>query len=201
MACPYCGTTVVVPEELRPHPVEVPHQPEEVTINIRPPQDRPDRPQITINVPPEELAQFQQAEATMLASQRARRGTRGCGCGGCFSGMLFLVALAGFIVFIFGFSIKNSVLYKCAVQKAQSNADVVRLIGAPIKADTFAWISNYQSSGSSEVARFTTQLSGPKGNGSLNVSGSDDRRGVDLDITFESGGKAIQVNSGPVKCQ
>ncbi len=201
LQCPYCGTTVVVPEALRPHPVETPHPPEGITINIRPPEDGLNRPQITFNVPPDKLAQLQQAEAAMLATRRVRRGFLGCGGCGCFISLLFFVAFAGFMTFIFGFSIKNSVMYKCAVQLAQSNAQVVKLIGTPIKADTFAWISNYKSSGSNETGHFTTQLSGPKGSGTLDVSGSHDRSSTDLDITFDSNGETVQVYSGTAQCK
>ncbi len=202
VTCHYCGTVVPVPEDLRVHPTvpATPHQPEGITINIGSPQDATGRPQITVNVPQEELAQLQRVEAAMQSSRRVRRGFLGCGGCGCFTSLLFFVAFAGFMVFIFGFSIKNSVLYKCAVQKAQGNADVVRLIGTPIKADTFAWISDYQSSGSNESAHFTTQLTGPKGSGTLDVSGSHNSRSTDLDVTFESGGRTIQINSGSAKC-
>jgi len=199
VTCHYCGTTVAVPQELRVQPALPPNQPEGVTINIRPPEEG--RPQITFNVPRDELAQLEKAEAAMQASRRVRRGFLGCSGCGCFSLLLFLAAFAGFMIFVFGFSIKGSVLYRCAVQKTQSNTNVIKLIGTPIKADTFAWINNYESSGSSESSHFTTQLSGPKGNGTLEVDGARNSRSTDLDITFESGGKTVRVNSGPAKCE
>jgi hypothetical protein len=201
VTCQYCGTTVAVPQELRlqPPPPPPPPQPEGVTVNIRPPEE--DRPQITINMSPDELAQLEKVEAAMQAPRRARRGFLGCGGCGCFSLLLLLAAFAGFLIFVFGFSIKGSVLYQCAVQKAQTNAAVINLIGTPIKADTFAWIRGYESSGSREAGHFTTQLTGPKGNGTLAVDGTRSSRNTDLDITFESGGKTIRVNSGPAKCE
>ena len=88
------------------------------------------------------------------------------------------------MIYIFGFSIKGSVMYTCAVDMAKKNAQVIQLIGTPIKADTFAWISNYESSGSDEEGHFSTQLSGPKGSGTLDVYGSHDRRSTDLDIVL-----------------
>ncbi len=198
VTCQYCGTTVAVPPELRVQPAAPANQPESVTINIRPEEGRP---QITVNVPPDELAQLEKIEAAMQTSRRARRGFLGCGGCGCFSLLLFLVAFGGFMIFVFGFSIKGSALYQCAVQKAQSNAAVIKLLGTPIKADTFAWINAYESSGSRESGHFTTRLSGPKGNGTLEVDGSRSGRNTDLDITFESGGKTIQVNTGLAKCE
>ncbi len=201
LPCPYCGTTVVVPETLRPHPAETPHQPAGFTINIRPPEEGMGRPQITFNVPPEELAQLQQAETAMQATRRARRGFLGCGGCGCSTTLLFFAAFAAFMIFILGFSIKNSVLYKCAVQEAQSSADVVKLIGTPIKAGTFAWVSNYNSSGTREDGDFTTDLSGPKGSGTLNVSGSHDRSNISLDVKFEAGRRTVKVHSGKATCE
>ncbi|HTP07522.1 MAG TPA: cytochrome c oxidase assembly factor Coa1 family protein [Anaerolineae bacterium] len=198
--CHYCGTTVPIPEELRVHPAAPPPPPENITINFGTPQNG----QVTVNVPADEyakLAQLEQAEATMLASRRVRRSARGCSGCGCFFGLLFFVAFAGFMIFIFGFSIKNSVMYRCAVQLAESNPQVVKLIGTPIKADTFAWISNYSSSGSSESGQFTTQLSGPKGSGTLSIDGSHNRNGTDLDVTFETSGETVQVHSGPAQCR
>ena len=92
-------------------------------------------------------------------------------------------------------------MYTCAVQLAQSNPQVVKLIGTPIKADTFAWISNYKSSGSNEGGQFTTQLSGPRGSGTLSVDGSHTRSNTNLDVTFEAGGETIQVHAGAAQCK
>jgi hypothetical protein len=167
---------VVVPEALRIHPAPPP-QPVNSTVNYYP------------------------VEPVVLPSVKVRRGILGCGSCGCFISLLFTVAFVGFMIFIFGFSIKNSVMYRCAVQLAQNNPQVVKLIGTPIKADTFAWISNYESSGSSENGQFTTQLSGPKGSGTLSVDGSHNRSGTDLDVTFDMGETSVQVHSGAAQCK
>ncbi len=202
--CHYCGTTVAVPDELRIHPAPTPHQPESFTINIGSPQDGTGRSQVTFNVPADDLVkleQLEQAEVAMQASRRVRRSARGCGGCGCLLALGCTVGFAGFMIFIFGFSIKSSVMYSCALQMARRNADVIKLIGTPIKADTFAWIDNYESSGSSETGRFNTQLSGPKGSGTLNVDGSHNSRSTRLDVTFETGNKTIQVSSGSAACE
>jgi len=167
---------VVVPEALRVQPA-TPSQPVSSTINAYP------------------------VESPAISPVRLRRGILGCGGCGCLISLLFTVAFVGFMIFIFGFSIKDSVMYTCAVDLAKKNEQVVQLIGAPIKADTFAWISNYESSGSAEMGHFTTQLSGPKGSGTLEVYGSHDRRGTDLDVTFDSNGQTVQVYSGAAECQ
>ena len=191
VTCPYCGTTVVVPEALRPPPVKP-----------SPPLESVAEPQrVTINLSPDDLARWQQTAMAMAASRRVRRGTAGCSGCGCLSFLLFAVAFAGFMLFIFGFSIKDTTLYKCAVQLTQNNPEVVRLIGTPIKPGTFAWITNYKSSGSSESGHFSTDLSGPKGSGTLDVSGSHSGSNTVLNILFESGGQDVRVHSGSSTCR
>jgi hypothetical protein len=169
---------VVVPEALRV-PLAPPPQPVSSTINVYP------------------------IEPAALPPVKMRRGALGVGCGGCgcFISLLFTAAFVGFMIYIIGFSIKGSVMYTCAVDMAKKNAQVIQLIGVPIKADTFAWISNYESSGSDELGHFSTQLAGPKGSGTLDVYGSHDRRSTDLDITFEADGETVQVYSGPAQCK
>ena len=174
--CHYCGMIVVVPEALRFRPTPPP-QPDSSTINLYP------------------------LETAALPSVKMRRGLLGCGGCGCFISLLFTVAFVGFMIYIFGFSIKGSVMYTCAVDKAKKNAQVVQLIGTPINPGTFAWITNYESSGSDETGHFSTLLSGPKGSGTLEVYGSHDRRGTDLDITFESEGETVQAYSGTAQCE
>jgi hypothetical protein len=167
---------VVVPEALRV-PLAPPPQPVSSTINVYP------------------------IEPAALSPVKTRRGVLGCGGCGCFITLLFTAAFVGFMIYIFGFSIKGSVMYTCAVEMAKKNAQVVQLIGTPIEADTFAWISNYESSGSDEEGHFSTQLAGPRGSGTLDVYGSHDRRSTDLDVVFEFDGETVQVNSGTAECQ
>jgi len=174
--CRYCGMIVVVPEALRVQPAPA-AQPPSLTINDQP------------------------VDFDQVAPARTRRGILGCGGCGCFISLLFTIGFAGFMIYIFGFSIKSSVLYRCAVQLAQRNSQVINLIGAPITADTFAWISNYESSGDNETGQFTTQLSGPEGSGILSVDGSHDRRSTDLDITFAFASEFVQVHSGAAECK
>ncbi len=175
--CHYCGNSVVVPEELRVHPAPAPRPSEPITIN------------------------YQTIDPIQRTRLPGKRGILGCGGCGCFVSLLCTIAFAGLMIFIFGFSIKDSIMYRCAVQLAQNSPEVINLIGTPIKADTFAWISNYESSGSNETGQFTTQLTGPKGSGTLSVDGSHDRRSTDLDVTFEFASEFVQVHSGAAQCK
>jgi len=95
----------------------------------------------------------------------------------------------------------EQVLMQRQARAARNSADVVKSIGAPITADTFAWISNYQSSGSNETAHFTTKLTGPKGSGTLDVSGDRTRANLTLDVFFAFGGQDIVVHQGKITCK
>ena len=198
--CPYCGRDVIVPEELRPHSTTPPPQPEGLVINIKPPEAGQARPEITLNIP--QTPEFQRMEQVLLQRQaRPARRAAGCGGCGCLGTLLLMAAFAGVMIYIFGFSIKNNSMYSCALNAARNNADVVKSIGAPITADTFAWISNYQSSGSNETAHFTTKLTGPKGSGTLDVSGDRTRTNLTLDVFFAFGGQDIVVHQGKITCK
>jgi hypothetical protein len=173
-------------------------------INIRPPESGAGRPNVTVNIPsssPEYQKLEQLAEFMSRRQVPPARRARGCGGCGCVGTLLFMVALGGVMFYIFGFSIKNNVMYTCALNAAKSNADVVKILGTPITADTFAWINNYKSSGSNESANFTTKLSGPKGSGALTVTGSRTSSGLSLDVFFDSGGAEITVHQGRLTCK
>src|SRR3989304_836668 len=84
LKCPYCGTTVVVPEELRPPRPERPAP--EFVINV----ERPGQTPVMINrlMTPEQ-------------GRRLRRGAVGCGGCGCFGMLLFLALFIGGMGYIF----------------------------------------------------------------------------------------------------
>ena len=188
--CPYCGTTVVVPEELRPPRPGRPAS--EFVINV----ERSGQPPVMINLPMQGGSPMTPAQA-----RRLRRGAAGCGGCGCFGTLLFVTLFVGFMVYIFGLSIKTNSMYTCAVAEAQKNPAVVQLLGTPIAPAFFAWINNYKSSGDYESGVFSTDLSGPKGAGSLRVSGTRDSNGLSLNVTFVQNGRTVNVLSGRTQCR
>ena len=202
--CPYCGTTVVVPEELRPAapPTPQPADQEGLVIRIRPPEDGATRPEITFNVP--QNAQMQRMEQLLMQQQTrrvVRRGAAGCGGCGCLGAFLFVALFVGGMIYIFGLSIKTNPMYTCAVAAAQQNSAVVQALGTPITPAFFAWISSFKSSGDLESGFFSTDLSGPKGSGSLRVSGTRDSSGLSLTATFVQNGRTISVQNGRTQCR
>ena len=176
--CPYCGTTVVVPAELRPARSERPAS------------------EFVINLPLQDGSPLMTAQA-----RRLRRGAVGCGGCGCLGTFLFVALFVGFMVYIFGLSIKTNPMYTCAVAAAQQNSAVVQALGTPVTPAFFAWISSFKSSGDLESGFFSTDLSGPKGSGSLRVSGSRDSSSLSLNVTFIQNGRTISVLSGKTQCR
>ncbi len=203
LQCPYCGTSVIVPEELRPRPVAPPPraEPEGVTIKIGPREGGAERPEITVNMPLEQAERLERLEEAMVANRRVRRGRAGCGGCGCLSTLVFLALIIGGAVLVFGFSIKNNVMYTCAVSAARKNAQVAGALGAPIEASPFAWVNDYKSSGTSESAHFTTDLQGPKGSGTLEVTGSRVRSRLSLLALFHVNGEDITVIDSNDACK
>ena len=105
--CPYCGNTVVVPEELRPQPAAPPKEEKDIVIKIRPPESGQGRPEISFDIPQQspEVQKMEQA----LAQQQLRRVKRAGGCG-CFGFLFFVVLIVGGMLYIFGLSIKSNAM-------------------------------------------------------------------------------------------
>jgi hypothetical protein len=138
---------------------------------------------------------------TPQQARRLRRGAAGCGGCGCFGTLLFVALFIGGMVYIFGLSIKTNPMYTCAVAEAQKSSAVVQLLGTPITPAFFAWINSFKSSGDFESGFFSTDLSGPKGSGSLRVNGTRDSSGLSLNVTFIQNGRTISVLSGRTQCR
>ena len=118
---------------------------------------------------------------------------------------LFLAIISGALVPIlllgvFGFSIKTTPEYDCAIRTAESNARVVALTGAPVTPGLFAWISYFESGGGLRQGRFSTALSGPQGRATLQVQFYRTPIGATLDIWIEAGKEEIEIYSGPYPC-
>jgi hypothetical protein len=92
---------------------------------------------------------------------------RGCGRRLLSLAMLAIVPLI--LLYIFGFSIKTSEEYACALDTAERNAQVIRITGEPVKPGLFAWIFYFESGGGERQGNFSTSLSGPRGKGTLKV--------------------------------
>lgn len=117
--------------------------------------------------------------------------------------ILIVIAVAAFplfMLYIFGFSIKSSEEYACALQITERNPQVLAVTGRPVTPDFFAWISYFESSGGLSQGNFSTGVSGPQGSGSLQVQFYRTPVGQSLGIWFSSGETEIEVYDGDYPC-
>ena len=117
---------------------------------------------------------------------------------------LFLVALLAFVglfVYLFGFHIKGTDAYACALAEARRSPAVVAELGEPVEAGLFAWTSSYSQEGSVTDASFRTTLAGPKGEGTLRVRWYNSPVGSAMRLELDKGGRTRAVYSGTIPCR
>lgn len=90
------------------------------------------------------------------------------GCGGCL-GLVVVGVVISFAIYFFAMSIiRKTDVYDHAFKRVQESAEVKEALGTPIKAGwTFSGSVNYNNGSGS--ADFTLPVTGPKGEGTLNV--------------------------------
>jgi hypothetical protein len=91
----------------------------------------------------------------------------GLGCGVMFLGA---IAFVGFIVFVVFGSMRASEPYKDAMARAQTDPRVIAVVGSPVRAGYF-FKGSINVKNSDGDADMTIPISGPKGEGSLHVTG------------------------------
>ena len=115
--------------------------------------------------------------------------------------LVAVVAFVGLFVYIFGFYVKGTDAYECALTEARRNPAVIAELGEPIEAGTFAWTPSYAQEGSVTDASFSTTLSGPKGKGWLSVRWYNSPVGSSMRLDFEKGGMTSTVYGGTIPCR
>ena len=121
---------------------------------------------------------------------------------GKFAWTLALFAIVPLILlYVFGFSAKNTEEYACALRTAEQSAEVSRLIGEPITPGLFAWTSYFESGGGLRQGRFSTGVSGPRGKGTLIVEFYRTPVGATLGLWLKTGGEEITVYYGNYPCR
>jgi hypothetical protein len=104
------------------------------------------------------------------------------------------------LLYVFGFSIKTSEEYACALDTAESSAQVVEITGEPLTPGLFAWTSYFESGGGLRQGSFSTSLSGPRGKGTLHVEFYRSPIGATLGIWFKTGGEESEIYNGVYPC-
>jgi hypothetical protein len=117
-------------------------------------------------------------------------------------GTALLVALPiAILLYVFGFSAKSSSEYKCVMRIAQESKQVISITGSPIKPGLFAWTKYYESGGATSQGAFFTSISGPQGDGTIDVSYYHSPAGDSLGIWFKSHNEQIEIYNGRYPCQ
>ncbi len=117
-------------------------------------------------------------------------------------GTALLIAIPIIILlYIFGFSVKTTSEYNCVMHIAQESEQVVSVTGSPIKPGLFAWTKYSESGGATSQGAFFTSISGPKGDGTIDVSYYHSPTGDSLGIWFTSHNEEIQVYNGIYPCK
>jgi len=101
---------------------------------------------------------------------------------------------------IFGFSMKKTDEYACAIQTARQEPQVIAVAGEPLTPGLFAWMAYFESGGGLRQGLFFTKLSGPTGSGTLRVEFYRTPIGATLYLTFKTGGEETAIYDGVYPC-
>ena len=123
---------------------------------------------------------------------------RGCGRRLLSLAMFAIVPLI--LLYVFGFSIKTTEEYACALDIAESSARVIEITGEPVEPGLFAWTSYFESGGGERQGQFSTSLSGPRGKGRLKVQFYRTPIGATLGIWFRTSEGETEVYNGTYPC-
>jgi len=115
--------------------------------------------------------------------------------------LLAVAAFIGLFVYIFGFYVKSTDAYSCALAESRRNPVVIRELGEPIEPGLFAWSKSYSQEGSVTNASFGTNLTGPKGKGWLRVIWYRSPIGSAMQLELEKGSQIHMVYQGTIPCR
>lgn len=122
------------------------------------------------------------------------------GCGRRLFSLALFAIVPLILLYIFGFSIKTTEEYACALDTAERSAQVIAVTGEPVEPGLFAWTSYFESGGGERQGRFSTTLSGPRGKGRLIVQFYRTPIGASLDVWFKTSEGEITVFNGAYPC-
>lgn len=114
---------------------------------------------------------------------------------------LIMFLVGGILFYVFALSMKRTDVYDCSISHARRNPIVIEQLGEPIETGFFAWTFSYSREGSTEDAHFNTNLTGPKGTGTLYVDSYKSPVGSSLRIVMEKDSQEYNVYNGTFQCQ
>ncbi len=139
-----------------------------------------------------------------LEPRPPRVAATGSGCGRKLFGLgmfaFWFFVFPAFFLYIFGFSMKTSDEYECAMEKVSKSKTVKKHIGRPVEPGLFVWLSSSESSSNRSESYFGTSLKGPKGEGYLNVASFRSPIGSRLSLRLEVGDEEYTLYDGDWPC-
>lgn len=111
--------------------------------------------------------------------------------------MLFFWVVFGYI---FAFSMKGTREYRCALEHAKGDPEVIKTLGENIAQGTFAWISSYESGGGVVTSYFRVLLKGSKGFGNLYVNSHSTPGSEVMALYLEHDGEEREIHRGTFPC-
>lgn len=151
---------------------------------------------------------IEQAALAERESRPARRVARGIGSAfGSLArlktplGVALLVALPALFFSVFAFGIRWTDAYACSITEAKRSPALIALVGEPIETGFLAWSFAYRQEASTTDATYSTNVSGPKGAGTLRVQFYRSPVGSSLAMDLEKDGQTHVVHRGPAACR
>src|SRR5688572_12060789 len=102
--------------------------------------------------------------------------------------LLVLLVFGAFFFVLFGFAIKWTDAYACSIAEARRSPAVISQLGEPIDAGFFAWSFGYSQELSVTDTSYSTELTGPKGEGTLRVRWYNSPVGSSLQMVLDKDG-------------
>lgn len=115
--------------------------------------------------------------------------------------LAFSAAMTLLMIYIFGFSVKNTDEYACALEQAQRSPVVMRELGQPVEAGRLAWLYSRESGGGRATASFGTAVSGPHGRSQIRANSYLAPVGSYLLVQYKSAEGWLDIYNGDYPCR
>lgn len=102
---------------------------------------------------------------------------------------------------VFGFAIKTTAEYKCALRTVEQSEDVIVVTGEPLTPGLFAWTSYFESGGGLRQGQFSTSVSGPKGRARIQAQFYRTPVGESLGIWLKKDRGEVTIYNGSYPCR
>lgn len=114
--------------------------------------------------------------------------------------LLLALLVPGILIYAFGFSMKATAEYTCALRMVERDAQAVAMLGEPLTPGLFAWTPYFESGGGERRGQFSTSVSGPRGHGSIRAQFYRTPLGGMLGVWLKIVGEEYEIYNGTYPC-